>query len=88
MGQKLGFFAMEGKEGIGGDIVSPCMGLKPSADGTRVHLNCDGKLDDVLGRVETAGGKIVQSKFSIGDPGWIALIMDTEGNVIGLHSST
>lgn len=37
-------------------------------------------------RVETAGGKIQKSKFSIGEFGFIALVTDTEGNAIGLHS--
>ncbi|QKX03470.1 VOC family protein [Aquimarina sp. TRL1] len=37
-------------------------------------------------RVENAGGKIIQSKTSIGEFGFISLIQDTEGNTIGLHS--
>lgn len=86
MGIKLGFFPMEGKEGVGGDIVPPMQGNNPSGKGTRIYLNCEGKLDEVLSRVEKAGGKILQPKFSIGEPGWIAVIMDTEGNTVGLHS--
>jgi len=86
MGQKLGFFPMDGMEGVGGDIVPPSDEFKPSDQGTRVYLNCEGKLDEVINRVEQAGGKIVNPKFSIGDPGWIAIIRDSEGNSIGLHS--
>jgi hypothetical protein len=37
-------------------------------------------------RIEEAGGKIVQSKISIGDFGFVAIFIDTEGNTIGLHS--
>ena len=37
-------------------------------------------------RVEEAGGKIHKRKFSIGQYGFIALVTDTEGNMIGLHS--
>lgn len=37
-------------------------------------------------RVESAGGKIERSKFAIGDHGFIALAVDTEGNLFGLHS--
>jgi len=89
MGQKLGFFPCEGPLGqsVGGDLVPPGMGPKPSATGTCVYLNCEGKLDEVLGRVEPSGGKIMRPKMSIGEPGWIAMIQDTEGNTIGLHSS-
>jgi predicted enzyme related to lactoylglutathione lyase len=37
-------------------------------------------------RAPTAGGSIVKDKFAIGKYGFIALVTDTEGNVIGLHS--
>jgi predicted enzyme related to lactoylglutathione lyase len=33
-----------------------------------------------------AGGQIEKAKMSIGQYGHIALILDTEGNMIGLHS--
>ena len=32
------------------------------------------------------GGKIQKEKMSIGDYGFIVLVLDTEGNLIGLHS--
>lgn len=37
-------------------------------------------------RAAASGGKIFKDKFSIGPYGFIALVMDTEGNMIGLHS--
>ena len=37
-------------------------------------------------RATKNGGKIMKSKFSIGEYGHIALVNDTEGNLIGLHS--
>jgi len=37
-------------------------------------------------RVVKNGGKIMKDKFSIGQYGHIALVNDTEGNLIGLHS--
>jgi hypothetical protein len=86
MGQKLGFFPMDGMEGVGGDLVPPGMGNKPCANGTRVYLSCQGIIDEVIGRIEKSGGKIIAPKFKIGDMGWIAMIMDTEGNTVGLHS--
>jgi predicted enzyme related to lactoylglutathione lyase len=33
-----------------------------------------------------AGGRIFKDKFSIGQHGFIALVTDTEGNMIGLYS--
>ena len=37
-------------------------------------------------RVIPAGGKIHRDKFTIGEHGFIALALDTEGNMFGLHS--
>ncbi|MGZ8288582.1 MAG: VOC family protein [Telluria sp.] len=34
----------------------------------------------------SAGGKVEKEKFSIGQYGFISLVTDTEGNMIGLHS--
>jgi len=85
MGMKLGMFSME-REGVGGDITPPDPSNRPSSMGTRVYLNCEGKLDEVAGRVVKAGGKIIMPKFSIGENGNIVMIADTEGNTVGLHS--
>jgi predicted enzyme related to lactoylglutathione lyase len=38
------------------------------------------------GRVKAAGGRVDKPKFSIGQYGFIALAVDTEGNMFGLHS--
>lgn len=61
-------------------------GLRPSADGTVVYLNCDGRIDQVLGRVEAAGGSVVEPKNHLPNVGWVAQILDSEGNRIGLHA--
>ena len=37
-------------------------------------------------KAEKAGGRIVKPRTSIGQYGHIALVHDTEGNMIGLHS--
>jgi predicted enzyme related to lactoylglutathione lyase len=38
------------------------------------------------GRVSSNGGKVTQDKLSIGQYGFAALITDTEGNLVGVHS--
>jgi hypothetical protein len=38
------------------------------------------------GRAQGAGGRVERPKMSIGEYGHIALLVDTEGNMIGLHS--
>lgn len=37
-------------------------------------------------KVESAGGKIVKPKMSIGEFGFVSILVDTEGNTIGLYS--
>ena len=37
-------------------------------------------------RVLDSGGKVEKKKFSIGEHGFISLVLDTEGNMFGLHS--
>ena len=39
-------------------------------------------------RVAKSGGRVEREKSSIGEYGYIALVRDTEGNMIGLHSMT
>jgi len=58
---------------------------KPGAGGTLVYFSTK-DVNDELSRVESAGGKIVRPKQDIGEYGFIALVEDTEGNMIGLQS--
>jgi predicted enzyme related to lactoylglutathione lyase len=58
---------------------------KPTADGTLVYLNAKKDLDGCLDRATRAGGRVVLPKTDIGDPGFIAIVADTEGNHVALH---
>jgi uncharacterized protein len=79
------FAPTDGPNGaIGGSLVhNPRM--QPSADGAVVYLGCTGILDDVLTRVPQAGGKVLMPRTNIGF-GSIAMMLDSEGNRVGLHS--
>jgi len=57
----------------------------PSGDGTLVYINASPDIQIVLDKVEPAGGKIIANKIRI-PAGFIAVIMDTEGNKVGLHA--
>lgn len=59
---------------------------KPSTEGSIIYLNGNPNLQIVLDRIENAGGKITMSKTSIGENGNMAFFLDTEGNLVGLHS--
>lgn len=73
--------------GIGGAIVAG-PGYVPGSSGALVYLNGGDDLSIPMRRVEPAGGKVILSKTRIGDGEWgyMALIQDTEGNRVGLHS--
>ena len=60
-------------------------GKDSGVGGTIVYFSCaDCSVE--AGRAVENGGRIQRSKFSIGKYGFIALILDPEGNMIGLHS--
>ena len=85
MGNDMGLF-FNPMDGISGAINAD-PNMKPGNSGTRVYLNAEGKLDAVLGRIEKSGGKVILPKTAIPQWGNMALIQDSEGNVVGLHSS-
>jgi predicted enzyme related to lactoylglutathione lyase len=60
---------------------------QPSAAGPLIYLNCSGRLDAAIDDAGRNGGKILQSKHSIGPHGHRAVVLDSEGNRIALHSA-
>lgn len=82
---RFGFFKVE-QGGIGGAIVFG-EGYSPSENGALIYLNGGPDLSMVLDRVEAAGGVIISPKKQIAENlGFFALIKDTEGNRVALHS--
>lgn len=83
---KYGMFTYdENNNGVGGGLVE-MEGAKPSAEGVTIYLNGGHDLSAPLGRVEQSGGKIIMPKTNIGENGFMAQILDTEGNKVALHS--
>lgn len=59
----------------------------PSPNGVMIYLNANPDLSTVLEKVEQEGGQIVLPKTQISpEIGYMAFIIDTEGNKIGMHS--
>lgn len=76
----------EKKPGAGGSLVYNEDFYKPSTDGTLVYFSSVDVAIEV-GKIENAGGKIIQGKTLISDDvGYMALFVDTEGNRVALHS--
>ncbi len=71
--------------GVGG-CVTYGNGNKPQSEGSLIYLNGGDDLQTQLSRVEDAGGTVVMPKTSIGENGFMAIFMDTEGNRVALHS--
>jgi len=82
--QMVSFPWANGESNISGALVKMDQ-IKPGLGGTLVYFGCeDCSVEE--NRVEQAGGKILQSKKSIGEYGFCSIFLDTEGNSIGLHS--
>jgi uncharacterized protein len=73
--------------GIGGALVKS-QWHQPANGGTTVYLNGNPDISHILTKVEGAGGKIMMPKTDIGNNmGAYAVISDSEGNMVGLHSN-
>ena len=60
-------------------------GVPSGANSVIVYFHCADCAVEAE-RAAASGGKVHKEKFSIGPYGFIALVLDTEGNMIGLHS--
>jgi predicted enzyme related to lactoylglutathione lyase len=87
---RMGFFLYDFKGGkAGGAIVHYPDFYTPSDNGSLIYLNCQPDLQVMLDKVESAGGEILKNKTLISPEqnlGYWALIKDTEGNRVALHS--
>jgi predicted enzyme related to lactoylglutathione lyase len=79
-----GFPTDMGAYGAGGALVRSPHG-RPGPGGTMIYFSvADCAVEE--NRVAAAGGQLLRPKFSIGEFGWVALCLDTEGNPFGLSS--
>jgi predicted enzyme related to lactoylglutathione lyase len=83
--QQIAVFPYE-RPGVSGCVMeAPNLAGKDA--GTVVYLNCNGRLDEIVGRVEAAGGKLLTPRIDLpGDMGAFFHIRDSEGNRVGLHA--
>lgn len=88
---KMGWFPFaedQEAKGAAGSLVLHKESYTPSTEGTLVYFTSRaGDISVELSRVEKAGGKILKPRTEIGGGfGFMALLLDTEGNRIALHS--
>jgi predicted enzyme related to lactoylglutathione lyase len=87
---QMRMFPLEDMMGVGGAICKTKDGFfKPSkSDGPLVYLNANPDVQTILDRVESAGGTIMVPKTEISpEYGYMAVIVDSEGNRVGFHST-
>ena len=85
--QTLAIFPYDNGQGIGGALLKSATAPAPGTDGALVYLDASPSLDAVLSRASELGAKVLQSKLELPrNIGFIAQIVDCEGNRIGLHS--
>ncbi len=85
IGMTMAFFPADWENSIGGGIAHG-PGNEPSDKGSLIYLNGGDDLSTPLSRIEKAGGKVIVPKTSIGENGFMAQFIDTEGNRVALHS--
>jgi predicted enzyme related to lactoylglutathione lyase len=79
------FGVLEHDKGNGGCLV-PNESEISSTHGIMVYMNVDGRIQDAVFKVESKGGKVVEPVHAIGPHGFRAIVHDSEGNRIVLHS--
>jgi uncharacterized protein len=88
--EKAGNFSFavleHGPTGNGGCLIPNAKEV--SAAGILVYMNVDGRMRDALAQVEKQGGRVLKSTESIGAHGFRAIVLDSEGNRIALHSAS
>jgi uncharacterized protein len=60
---------------------------RPSANGPLIYLSVEGRLDEAVEAARKNGGKVLRARQKIGEHGFRAVIIDSEGNRIALHAS-
>ncbi|RMA58983.1 VOC family protein [Ulvibacter antarcticus] len=73
--------------GIGGAVIAG-PGSIPASIGPLLYLNAGDDLNNVLNKVEAAGGRIIMTKTLISaEEGYFAIFIDSQGNKLALHSN-
>lgn len=79
------FAVLDHQDGNGGCLVENA-GEVTGTTGVLLYLNVHGRIKEAIERVTQHGGQIVQELHSLGPHGFRALILDSEGNRVALHS--
>ena len=84
-GFSFGLFPHQGED-VGGCLVPPGDGNAPSQQGPLLYLNASGRLKQAVDAVTAHGGRVLVPITQIGPHGHRAIVADSEGNRVALHS--
>ena len=85
--QTLAIFDYDNGTGVGGALLQSATAPAPGLAGSLVYLAARPSLDTVMSRAGELGAKVLLPKLQLpGTIGFIAQIVDSEGNRVGLHS--
>ena len=84
---QMRMFPIEDPMGVGGTLCYSNSHKPSETHGPLIYLNANPDVQNVLNKVEKAGGKILVPKTQISpEYGYMAVFIDTEDNRIALHS--
>lgn len=84
---QMSFFPMQKDAGGATGTLMKSEGYVPSQSGVLIYFSTP-DIEAALARAEQHGGKTLKTKTAIGEYGFIGLLLDSEGNRIGLHSTS
>jgi hypothetical protein len=65
----------------------PQENFQPLPISTLIYFNVDGRMNQAVDAVKNNGGNVIKEPHSIGPHGQRAIVQDSEGNYIALHSN-
>lgn len=80
------FCVLDHHDGNGGCLVPNAQEVSGNA-GILVYMNVEGRIRDAVAQAAKAGGKVLEQVRGIGPHGFRAVVLDSEGNRIALHST-
>ncbi|MGE3164961.1 MAG: VOC family protein [Planctomycetota bacterium] len=83
----LKFSVLEHQDGNGGCLVER-PGEVTSDRGVLLYLNVSGRIRDAVARAGALGGRVIEPVTSLGPHGFRAIVVDSEGNRVALHSQS
>jgi predicted enzyme related to lactoylglutathione lyase len=86
-GFSFGLFAHSNSDVAGCLVVSEGANA-PSPRGPLVYLNAEGRIAEAVAAATARGGRVLEAAKPIGPHGFRAIVLDSEGNRVALHSPT